>query len=339
MEKQSSGALPLSVGLACGIGAVAFLAMMLAGGAGFSAALFLAAFVAIAVAVVLYIGFNGGQGRGGTIPAEAARRAGKAPSAQDRYDAAHRAGQAPTASDRADHVRRAGQQPIPPATPADAVRRAGTAPTEGSTPDYRSHYAGAHAGHSPAAGSAPTPSGTTGAYGTSEGPSGSSSSSGSSSADLRPVPDRAPPPADAARDPLLPGGSGAEPAAQPMMSPAATGPAPVAAPMTDLPGDGSGLDDEGTRPASLDAPRDGQPDDLMRIKGIGPRMQEMLHGLGFYHFDQIAGWNPQEVAWVDGHLEGFNGRVSRDGWVDQARILRDGGETEFSGRPDRHDAD
>jgi predicted flap endonuclease-1-like 5' DNA nuclease len=86
------------------------------------------------------------------------------------------------------------------------------------------------------------------------------------------------------------------------------------------------------KPATLDAPRGGQADDLKKIKGVGPKMEAMLHGMGFYHFDQVANWSSAEVAWVDENLEGFKGRVSRDGWVEQAKILAAGGETEFSRR-------
>ncbi|MEM0942863.1 MAG: hypothetical protein AAGI70_02850, partial [Pseudomonadota bacterium] len=57
------------------------------------------------------------------------------------------------------------------------------------------------------------------------------------------------------------------------------------------------------------------------IKGIGPKLEEMLHGLGVYHFDQIASWTPREIAWVDHHLEGFKGRIERDDWVAQAKDL------------------
>ena len=74
-------------------------------------------------------------------------------------------------------------------------------------------------------------------------------------------------------------------------------------------------------PASLKKARDGTPDDLTRIKGIGPKLAVLCHNLGFYHYDQIAAWTPQEVAWVDANLEGFKGRVTRDEWVRQARAL------------------
>jgi NADH-quinone oxidoreductase subunit E len=82
----------------------------------------------------------------------------------------------------------------------------------------------------------------------------------------------------------------------------------------------------GTRPAALPLPRAGLPDDLKRIRGIGPRLEAMLHGMGIYHFDQIAGWTADELAWVDTHLEGFRGRASRDEWVAQARLLAAGGQ-------------
>ncbi|WP_172299902.1 NADH-quinone oxidoreductase subunit E [Pseudoruegeria sp. HB172150] len=89
---------------------------------------------------------------------------------------------------------------------------------------------------------------------------------------------------------------------------------------------------EGTKPEALDAPRDGKADDLKKIKGVGPKLEKLLHSLGFYHYDQVANWTAAEVAWVDENLEGFKGRVSRDDWVSQARILAEGGETEFSKR-------
>jgi hypothetical protein len=51
------------------------------------------------------------------------------------------------------------------------------------------------------------------------------------------------------------------------------------------------------------------------------------------------GWKPpeDEIAWVDDNLEGFKGRVTRDDWVAQARILAAGGTTEFSDRVDKGD--
>lgn len=78
------------------------------------------------------------------------------------------------------------------------------------------------------------------------------------------------------------------------------------------------------QPAGLSAARGGTPDDLKEIKGVGPKLEALLHDLGIYHFDQIAAWGPAEVAWMDSNLAGFKGRVTRDGWVDQARDLARG---------------
>jgi NADH-quinone oxidoreductase subunit E len=93
----------------------------------------------------------------------------------------------------------------------------------------------------------------------------------------------------------------------------------------------------GTKPATLDAPRAGGADDLKMIRGVGPKLEAMVHGLGFYHFDQIANWSEDEIAWVDQNLQGFKGRVSRDSWVDQARKLAAGEDTEFSSRAKKDD--
>ena len=90
--------------------------------------------------------------------------------------------------------------------------------------------------------------------------------------------------------------------------------------------------DVGTRPAALSAPKGGQADNLKEIKGVGPKLESLLHEMGFYHFDQIASWGADELAWMDANLKGFKGRASRDNWVEQAKVLAAGGETEFSKR-------
>ncbi len=76
------------------------------------------------------------------------------------------------------------------------------------------------------------------------------------------------------------------------------------------------------RPAVIAAPRDGKKDDLKQIKGIGPKLEATLNGLGIYHFDQIAAWSKQEIEWVDDYLS-FKGRIERDGWISQAKKLAD----------------
>ena len=47
------------------------------------------------------------------------------------------------------------------------------------------------------------------------------------------------------------------------------------------------------QPETLTAARDGKPDDLKMLKGVGPKLEETLNELGFYHYDQIAAWTPE----------------------------------------------
>jgi predicted flap endonuclease-1-like 5' DNA nuclease len=129
-------------------------------------------------------------------------------------------------------------------------------------------------------------------------------------------------------------GAAAAPASAPARAPAPA-PKPEPAPASAAPATPAAV--EGGAPQRLDGPREGSADDLKKIKGVGPKLEAMLHGMGFYHYDQIASWSAAEVAWVDENLEGFKGRVSRDNWVEQARTLADGGETEFSQKVDKGD--
>ena len=89
------------------------------------------------------------------------------------------------------------------------------------------------------------------------------------------------------------------------------------------------------RPAAFAAPIEGGPDNLMRIKGIGRKFAEVLNANGVHQFRQIAAWGPGEIAWIEANVEGFSGRVVRDDWVGQAKVLAAGGETEHSQRVDR----
>ena len=75
------------------------------------------------------------------------------------------------------------------------------------------------------------------------------------------------------------------------------------------------------------------PDDLKKLKGVGPALEKKLIAAGVTSFAQIAGWTEAEIAAFDEKLD-FKGRIAREGWVEQARILAAGGETEFSKRGD-----
>lgn len=77
------------------------------------------------------------------------------------------------------------------------------------------------------------------------------------------------------------------------------------------------------KPKTLTAPRKSGADDLKRISGVGPKLEGVLNDLGFWHFDQIAKWTVDEIAWVDGRLK-FKGRIERDDWMAQAAALAKG---------------
>ena len=73
-----------------------------------------------------------------------------------------------------------------------------------------------------------------------------------------------------------------------------------------------------SKPANLlTEARDGKPDDLKKISGVGPKLEGLLHENGVFHFDQIAAWTPEEIAYMDDQLA-FKGRIERDNWLEQA---------------------
>ncbi|HEV7306619.1 helix-hairpin-helix domain-containing protein [Ensifer sp.] len=62
-------------------------------------------------------------------------------------------------------------------------------------------------------------------------------------------------------------------------------------------------------------------DDLKRISGIGPKLEQVLNAKGISAYADIAGWSEADVARFDDEL-GFGGRIKRDDWVGQARALK-----------------
>ncbi len=91
------------------------------------------------------------------------------------------------------------------------------------------------------------------------------------------------------------------------------------------PSEAPAADVQGAAPEALSAPRDGKADDLKKIGGVGPKLEEKLNGLGIYHYDQIASFTPENVAYVDETLN-FKGRIDRDDWIGQAKALAEGKE-------------
>ena len=101
-----------------------------------------------------------------------------------------------------------------------------------------------------------------------------------------------------------------EPAPEPEPAPTAT-PAPAPA------------------PAPSPAPSS-EADDLRKIKGLGPKLVALLKEQGITSFAQIAEWSDEDVARSDATLGRFAGRIERDQWVAQAKLLITGESSEFS---------
>ncbi len=66
-----------------------------------------------------------------------------------------------------------------------------------------------------------------------------------------------------------------------------------------------------------------QADDLKRISGIGPKLEQVLNGMGVRRYADVAAWSDKDVKRFDEQL-GFGGRIVRDGWVEQAKTLMKG---------------
>jgi len=96
---------------------------------------------------------------------------------------------------------------------------------------------------------------------------------------------------------------------------AAAAPMSAAATSADAPKTSEALPAHG-----LSAPIGGKADDLQMISGIGPKLEKLLHELGIYHFSQIAAWTEKDIKEVDSQLK-FKGRIEREEWVRQAKLL------------------
>jgi predicted flap endonuclease-1-like 5' DNA nuclease len=80
------------------------------------------------------------------------------------------------------------------------------------------------------------------------------------------------------------------------------------------------------------APAAGEGDDLSLIKGVGPKLVTMLRDLGVTRFEQIAAWGESDIERVDAQLGRFAGRIRRDQWVEQAKLLVSGDKDAFEAK-------
>ncbi|WP_337183884.1 NADH:ubiquinone oxidoreductase [Shinella sp.] len=71
------------------------------------------------------------------------------------------------------------------------------------------------------------------------------------------------------------------------------------------------------------AAKAGKADDLKAISGIGPKLEHVLNGMGLKRYADIAALTDADAARIEAEL-GLDGRIARDGWVEQARTLAKG---------------
>ena len=64
--------------------------------------------------------------------------------------------------------------------------------------------------------------------------------------------------------------------------------------------------------------------ELTQLKGLGPKLATTLAELGYTRIDQIADLTPAEADALDARLGAFQGRMARDRWIEQARLLAAG---------------
>ncbi|TXE06381.1 molybdopterin oxidoreductase [Seonamhaeicola algicola] len=62
-------------------------------------------------------------------------------------------------------------------------------------------------------------------------------------------------------------------------------------------------------------------DDLKKISGIGPKMEEVLNSIGIYTFLQVSKMTKKEYDLLDSITGSFPGRAERDDWSGQAKNL------------------
>jgi len=74
----------------------------------------------------------------------------------------------------------------------------------------------------------------------------------------------------------------------------------------------------------------GGADDLTLIKGLGPKLQAQLAEMGVTTFAQVAAWDHAEIDRIDAQMGRFQGRIRRDDWVAQAKLLAAGDSAGFS---------
>jgi len=73
-------------------------------------------------------------------------------------------------------------------------------------------------------------------------------------------------------------------------------------------------------------------DALTTLKGLGPKAAAQLNALGITRFADLAGLDEAGIDALDARMGNFKGRIRRDQWVEQARLLAEGDRAGFEAR-------
>ncbi|WP_095084559.1 proton-conducting membrane transporter [Mesorhizobium sophorae] len=103
----------------------------------------------------------------------------------------------------------------------------------------------------------------------------------------------------------------------------ASAPKPSAAPKAAAPAKATAAQPAAAKPAA------GKPDNLRRLIGIGPVNEKLLKAQGVTSFAQIAAWTAADIKRIEDVMN-FDGRIARERWIEQAKLLAAGDETEFA---------
>ena len=76
-------------------------------------------------------------------------------------------------------------------------------------------------------------------------------------------------------------------------------------------------------------PAAAKPDNLRRLIGIGPVNEKLLKAQGVTSFAQIAAWTAADIKRIEDVMN-FDGRIARERWIEQAKLLAAGDEAEFA---------
>lgn len=85
-------------------------------------------------------------------------------------------------------------------------------------------------------------------------------------------------------------------------------------------------------PAVAPTPAPSASGDLARLKGVGPKLVAQLADLGVTSIAQVAAWDEADIDRIDAQLGRFSGRIRRDAWVEQARLIESGDTAGYESR-------